>query len=57
MPQHKHNSNNEIIKTNLEIFKTKENKLKTLNKELRKGEQSGFVKNFNKTAFLKSLNK
>ena len=50
-------SASEVVRTALRMFEQEESKKTELIKELKKGEKSGFVKNFNKDAFLKTLHK
>jgi antitoxin ParD1/3/4 len=53
----KFSSASEVVRTALRMFEHEETKKAELIKELKKGEKSGFVKNFNKDAFLKTLHK
>jgi antitoxin ParD1/3/4 len=48
-------SASEVVRTALRMFEQEESKKVELIKELKKGEKSGFVKNFNKDTFLKDL--
>ena len=50
-------SASEVVRTALRLFEQEENKKKELIRELKKGENSGFVENFNKTDFLTSMHK
>jgi antitoxin ParD1/3/4 len=49
-------SASEVIRTALRLFEKEESKKKTLINELRKGEKSGFVKNFDWEKFQQELN-
>lgn len=51
----KFSSASEVVRTALRLFEQEENKKKELIKELKKGERSGFVENFNKEDFLSSM--
>ncbi len=53
----KYSSASEVIRAALRIFEDEESKKLQLIKELKKGEKSGFVKNFNRANFLKQLHK
>jgi len=53
----KFSSTSEVVRAALRLFEEEELKKKTLVKELSKGEKSGFVKEFNKDKFLKSMHK
>ena len=53
----KFSSASEVVRTALRLFEQEENKKKELIKELKKGENSGFIENFNKTEFLSSMQK
>lgn len=48
-------SASEVVRTALRLFEEEEMKKKELIKELRKGEESGFIENFNKKEFLSSM--
>jgi len=48
-------SASEVVRSALRMFEQEENKKKELIKELKKGEQSGFIDDFNKESFLKSM--
>ena len=48
-------SASEVIRTSLRMFEQEESKKAELIKELKKGEKSGFVKDFNRNTFLKDL--
>ncbi|GAA3631916.1 type II toxin-antitoxin system ParD family antitoxin [Flavivirga jejuensis] len=50
-------SASEVVRTALRLFEQEENKKKELVRELKKGENSGFVENFNKKDFLSSMHK
>lgn len=51
----KFTSASEVIRAALRLFEYEETKKAELVKELKKGEKSGFVKNFNRDSFLKTL--
>jgi len=51
----KYSSASEVVRTALRLFEYEESKKTELIKELKKGEKSGFVKDFNRTTFLKDL--
>ena len=51
----KFSSASEVVRTALRMFEHEETKKTELIKELKKGEKSGFVKEFNKDAFLNKL--
>jgi len=53
----KFSSASEVVRTALRLFEQEENKKKELIRELKKGENSGFVENFNKNDFLNSMHK
>ncbi len=48
-------SASEVVRAALRMFEQEETKKTELIKELKKGEKSGFVKDFNRDAFLKKL--
>ena len=48
-------SASEVVRTALRMFEQEESKKKELIKELKKGESSGFIEDFNKTDFLSSM--
>lgn len=48
-------SASEVVRTALRFFEQEENKKSELVKELKKGEKSGFVQNFDRKKFVKSL--
>lgn len=48
-------SASEVVRAALRMFEQEETKKTELIKELKKGEKSGFVKDFNRDAFLKNL--
>jgi len=48
-------SASEVIRTALRLFEHEESRKNELTKELKKGEASGFVENFDKQDFLKTL--
>jgi len=51
----KFSSASEVIRAALRMFEYEENKKSELIKELKKGEDSGFVKNFNRKTHLKTI--
>ncbi len=51
----KYSSTSEVIRAALRMFEYEESKKAELIKELKKGEKSGFIKNFNRDALLKNL--
>ncbi len=51
------NSASEVVRTALRFFEKELNKEKQLVNELKKGENSGFVEDFEKDDFLKELHK
>lgn len=53
----KFTSASEVVRAALRLFEYEESKKTELIKELKKGEKSGFVKNFSKTEFLANLHK
>lgn len=53
----KFSSASEVVRTALRLFEQEENKKKELIRELKKGEKSGFVENFNKKEFISSMHK
>ena len=50
-------SASEVVRTALRLFEQEEKKKKELINELKKGENSGFVENFNYDDFLSSMHK
>jgi len=50
-------SASEVVRSALRLFEQEERKKKELVKELIKGEESGFVDNFDKNEFLKKMHK
>ena len=50
-------SASEVVRTALRLFEQEESKKKELINELKKGENSGFVKNFNQDDFLSLMHK
>jgi antitoxin ParD1/3/4 len=50
-----YSSASEVVRAALRMFEHEETKKDELIKELRKGEKSGFIKDFNRNAFLKSI--
>ena len=53
----KYSSASEVVRAALRLFEHEESKKSELIKELKKGERSGFVKDFDRENFLKSLHK
>jgi len=53
----KFSSASEVVRAALRMFEQEETKKETLIKELKKGEKSGFVENFNREKFLDNLHK
>lgn len=51
----KYSSASEVVRAALRVFEHEETKKAELIKELKKGEKSGFVKDFNKETFLNKL--
>lgn len=51
----KFSSASEVVRAALRLFEYEETKKAELIKELKKGEKSGFVKDFNRQSFLKNL--
>lgn len=51
----KYSSASEVVRTALRMFEFEESKKTELINELKKGEKSGFVKDFNKETFQKEL--
>jgi antitoxin ParD1/3/4 len=51
----KFSSASEVVRAALRLFEHEETKKTALINELKKGEESGFVKDFNKDSFLKKL--
>lgn len=51
----KFSSASEVVRAALRLFEREETKKIELIKELKKGEKSGFVKDFNRQSFLKNL--
>ena len=49
-------STSEVIRAALRMFEQEETKKLELIKELKKGEKSGFVKDFNRKTFVENLN-
>lgn len=48
-------SASEVVRAALRLFEQEENQKNELIKELKKGEKSGFVKNFDRNKFIKNL--
>jgi len=53
----KFSSASEVVRAALRMFEQEETKKETLINELKKGEKSGFVENFNRETFLDNLHK
>ncbi|MEM9078890.1 MAG: type II toxin-antitoxin system ParD family antitoxin [Bacteroidota bacterium] len=53
----KYSSASEVVRAALRMFEHEESKKTELIKELKKGEKSGFVENFDRKELLKSLHK
>lgn len=51
----KYSSTSEVVRAALRMFEYEESKKTELIKELKKGEESGFIKDFDRTTFLKNL--
>ena len=51
----KYTSASEVVRAALRMFEHEESKKTELIKELKKGEKSGFISDFNRTDFLKNL--
>ncbi|MEA3495579.1 MAG: type II toxin-antitoxin system ParD family antitoxin [Bacteroidota bacterium] len=51
----KYSSVSEVVRTALRMFEHEESKKTELIKELKKGEKSGFIKDFDRTSFFKTL--
>lgn len=51
----KYSSASEVVRTALRMFEHEESKKTELVNELKKGEKSGFVENFDRNDFLKNL--
>ncbi len=51
----KYSSASEVVRTALRILEYEESKKAELINELKKGENSGFIKDFNRNSFLKNL--
>ena len=51
----KYSSVSEVVRTALRMFEHEESKKNELIKELKKGEKSGFVKDFDRSSFLKNI--
>lgn len=51
----KFSSASEVVRTALRMFEYEESKKTDLINELKRGEESGFVENFNRNEFLKNL--
>jgi antitoxin ParD1/3/4 len=53
----KYASTGEVVRAALRMFENEESKKIELIKELKKGEKSGFIENFDRTDFLNTLQK
>jgi antitoxin ParD1/3/4 len=53
----KFSSASEVVKAALKLFEHEESKKNELINELKKGEKSGFVENFNRELFLQDIHK
>jgi antitoxin ParD1/3/4 len=53
----KYSSASEVVRAALRMFEHEESKKAELIKELKKGEKSGFVQNFDRNQFLENLHK
>ncbi|OBY67106.1 type II toxin-antitoxin system ParD family antitoxin [Polaribacter reichenbachii] len=53
----RYSSASEVVRTALRFFEQEENKKKELIKALEKGENSGFIENFDKNTFLDKMHK
>lgn len=53
----KYTSVSEVVRAAMRVFEQQENQKKELINELKKGEKSGFIENFNSTDFLEKLHK
>ncbi len=51
----KYSSVSEVVRAALRLFEHEESKKTELIKELKKGEESGFIKDFDRTSYLKKL--
>jgi len=51
----KYSSVSEVVRTALRLFEYEESKKTELIKELKKGEESGFIKDIDRTSFLANL--
>lgn len=51
----KYSSASEVVRAALRLFELEESKKTLLIKELKKGEQAGFAKDFNRETFLKNI--
>jgi antitoxin ParD1/3/4 len=51
----KYSSVSEVVRTALRMFEYEETKKAELIKELKKGEESGFIKDFDRTSFLENI--
>ena len=51
----KYSSVSEVVRTALRMFEYEESKKTELIKELKKGEESGFIKDFDRISFLENL--
>lgn len=53
----KYSSASEVVRAALRMFEHEESKKAELINELKKGEQSGFINDFDRTSFLENLHK
>tara|TARA_R110002050_G_scaffold96938_4_gene201609 strand:- start:1012 stop:1263 length:252 start_codon:yes stop_codon:yes gene_type:complete len=53
----KYSSASEVVRAALRLFEEEESKKTSLIKELKKGEESGFIENFDREEFLKTMNR
>ena len=51
----KYSSVSEVVRTALRLFEQEESKKSELIKELKKGEKSGFIKDFDRISYIKNL--
>ena len=53
----KYSSASEVVRAALRLFEEEESKKASLIKELKKGEESGLIENFDREEFLKTMNR
>ncbi len=53
----KYSSASEVVRAALRLFEHEESKKSELIKELKKGEKSGFIKDFDRESFLQNIHK